>query len=151
MTWELLVELLRNEAKEVWLAVWLVIWTIEDLRFRKICLWQVVFVVSVGVIWQGIAGHLFTAEGIGGLMLGAGAVGFGLLTRDRFGMGDAMVILCLGLYLGGGKSLTVVMWGLLTASVVSLYLLWFRGKRKNYAIPFIPCLLVGNLLTWITL
>ena len=151
MTWELWKELLKNEGRELWLAVWLVIWTTWDLRFRKICLWQVVLVVSVGLVWQGIIGALFTVTEISGLALGAGALGFSLLTQDRFGMGDAMVILCLGLYLGGGKGLTVVMWGLLIASVVSLYLLWIRKKSKKYAIPFIPCLLAGYLLEWITL
>jgi len=146
MTWIDIQEILKNHAIEVWLVVWLVLWTWWDLRYRVICRWQGILVLAAGLLWQGIGGHLFTASVLGGLILGVVAMGFSWVTEDRFGRGDAMVILCLGLYLGFGNSLSVLMWGLLVASIVSLYLLWVRKKSKKYTIPFIPCLMAGYLI-----
>ncbi len=154
MTWTDMQVFLENHVKEVWLVAWLAVWTWWDLRCRMICRWQVILVLTTGLVWQGIDGLLFTATVLGGLALGVAGWGFSLVTEDRFGRGDAMVILCLGLYLGFGSSLSVLMWGLLIASAVSLYLLWVKKKSKNQSIPFIPCLAAGYLiqraLWWIT-
>ena len=151
MTWNAIWAVLREEAKELWLMVWLVVWTVWDLRYRKICLWQILLVVGAGFLWQWIDGSLFTGTVWGGLLLGVTAWGFSLLTEDRFGRGEAMVILCLGLYLGFSRSLSTLLWGLLAASAVSLYLLLVRKKSVRQSIPFIPCLAAGYLLLGITL
>lgn len=146
MIWSEVVTILQNQGKEVWLALWLAVWTMWDLRYQKICGWQGILVLAVGVMWQGIAGRLFTSTVLGGVALGLAAWGFSLITKDRFGRGDAMVILCLGLYLGFGICLSVLMWALLVASFLSLYLLLVQKKSKDHAIPFIPCLAAGYLI-----
>ena len=146
MIWNTIKELLPYHAGEIWLILWLILWTWWDLRYRVICRWQGYLVAFSGVVWQGLTGQLFTASVIGGLALGTAVFGFSLLTRDRFGRGDAMVVWCLGLYLGFGQCLSVLMWGLLVASVVSLYLLWICKSSKDQSIPFIPCLAAGYLL-----
>ena len=147
MTWE-------NHVKEIWLVAWLIVWSWWDLRHRVICRWQVILVAVTGSLWQGIVGGLFTATVLGGLALGVAAWGFSVATEDRFGRGDAMAILCLGLYQGFGRSLSILMWGLLVASAVSLYLLWVKKRSRDQSIPFIPCLMLGYLIQkgilWIT-
>ena len=154
MIWTEFIELMRNEGKELWLILWLAVWTLWDLRYQKICCWQGILVLVTGLIWRGIDGQLFTATVPAGMALGLAAWSFSLATEDRFGRGDAMVIWCLGLYLGFGTGLAVLMWGLLIASAVSLYLLWCRKKTKDQSIPFIPCLAAGLLiqqgLEWIS-
>lgn len=146
MTWIDIQVFLESHVKEIWLVLWMLLWTWWDLQYRVICRWQGLLVVAAGVLWQGIDGQLFTASVLGGLALGAFAWGFSWVSEDRFGRGDAMVILCLGLYLGFGSSLSVMMWGLLIASVLSLYLLWVRKRTKDQSIPFIPCLMAGYLM-----
>ena len=146
MIWNGMKELLRYHAGEIWLILWLFLWTWWDLRYRVICRWQGYLVALTGLVWQWVVGQLFSASVLGGMAMGTAIFGFSVLTKDRFGRGDAMVVWCLGLYLGFGKSLSVLMWGLLIASVVSLYLLWICKNSKDQSIPFIPCLAAGYLI-----
>ena len=146
MTWIEVLLFLQQNTKEIWLILWLMIWAVWDLKYRVIHLWQAVLVMAAGLLWQGIDGELFTASVLGGLVLGGVVWWISWVTKDRFGRGDAMVILCLGLYLGFGICLSVLMWALLVASFLSLYLLLVQKKSKDHAIPFIPCLAAGYLI-----
>ena len=146
MTWIEVLLFLQQNTKEIWLILWLMIWAVWDLKYRVIHRWQGVLVMAAGLLWQGIDGELFTASVLGGLVLGGVVWWISWATKDRFGRGDAMVILCLGLYLGVGICLSVLMWALLVASFLSLYLLLVQKKSKDHAIPFIPCLAAGYLI-----
>ena len=132
--------------KIAWLLAWLLLWTVWDLKYRVICLWQGVLVVSVGVLWQLLDRQLWTGSILGGMVLGVTAWGCSWLTGDRFGRGDALVILCLGIYLGFSQSLVVLLWGLLVASVVSVFLLVTKKCSAKQAIPFVPCLTTGYVI-----
>lgn len=70
---------------------------------------------------------------------------FARLSAGRFGEGDALVILCLGLYLGLWESLAVVTGALFLSSAAALYLLLVRKKPSRTAIPFLPFLTVSFL------
>ncbi len=146
MIWNTVGAVSAGAAKELWLLGWLVVWTVWDLRYRKISLWQVLLVLGTGILWQWIDGSLFTATVLSGMLLGLAAWGFSVATGDRFGMGDAMVIWCLGLYRGFAEGLSALLWGLLIASVVSLYLMAIQKKSARQSIPFIPCLAAGYIV-----
>ena len=124
----------------LWFFGWLLWWTIWDLRCRAIYVWQTVLVLAVGLVWQGWQGELGSLEILGGILLGAGAILFSLATRDRFGMGDALVILCLGLYHGFAVALAVSTGGLMLASVAALGLLLLGHGRRDRTLPLIPFL-----------
>lgn len=140
---------MEEKGKILVLTVWLGIWTVSDIRRRGIARWQVLLVILIGVFWQLLAKKLFSWNVAGGLFLGGLALGFCKASGERFGRGDAMVILCLGLYSGFTISLTIVMLALLSASAVSLYLLLIKRKSRQTAIPFIPFLAAGFAITLI--
>ena len=139
---------MHGNGKMIWLLAWLLLWAAWDLRYRVICLWQGLLVLATGVVWQWWQGQLFTGTTGGGILLGMAAWGFSLLSKEQLGKGDAMVILCLGLYLGFSWSLSVLLWGLLAASAVSLWLICFKKRSSRETIPFIPFLTVGYVLVW---
>ncbi len=130
-------------SKTIWLFVWMVIWTWWDWKRWVISRRQGIFVLAAGLVWQMAENHLLTPSVIGGILLGMGAWGFSLATKDQFGRGDALVILCLGIYLGFSESLSVLLWGLLIASIVSVYLLAVKKWSRKQSLPFIPCLTAG--------
>ena len=88
----------------------------------------------------------FTWETAGGLAAGSLFWLFSRLSDGQLGEGDALVIVCLGLYLGLWKSLTVVLAALFLSSGVALYLFLFRRKPSRTAMPFLPFLAAGFLI-----
>ena len=119
------------------------LWTVWDLRYREILLWQILLVLTVGVLWQMLRGACWTGDILGGIAFGAAACGFSRATKDRFGMGDGLVILCFGVYHGFAQALSVSLAGLFLASAVSLFLMVIRGWDRQRSIPLIPCFLAG--------
>jgi len=130
-------------AKIIWLLVWLLIWSVWDLRYRVVPFWQVVFVFGAGLLWQLCQGQLWTTDVLGGLLVGGITGTISWLTQEQLGWGDAMVILCMGVYLGAADCVEALLWGLMAASLFSLYLLVFKKKSSRQSIPFIPFLTMG--------
>lgn len=126
-----------------WLSLWLTVWTISDIKRRTVRLWQTLLVLGVGILWQWTAGQLITWNVAGGMLIGGLAWGFSCLSAERLGKGDALVLLCMGVYLGFAALLAVLMQALLLASAVAVYLLLIRKKTAQSAIPFVPFLAVG--------
>ena len=62
-----------------------------------------------------------------------------------FGMGDVKFLAGMGLMLGGDRSLSAVLFGLLLAGVVLLLLLATRRIGRKSFIPFGPFLIIGAL------
>lgn len=133
------------DSKMIWLLVWLLVWAVWDLRYRVIPFWQVILVISVGVVWQVCSGQLWTAGVLVGLVAGGITWIISWLTQEQLGQGDAMVILCMGLYLGIAKCMEALLWGLMAAALVSLYLLVWKKTSRHQGIPFIPFLTMGYL------
>lgn len=134
------------EWKTVWLLLWLVLWTVWDIRCLAIYSWQAILVLVLGLLWQLTDGQLFTGSVLGGLALGAGFWIFSLLSGDRFGQGDALVILNMGLYCGFAVTMSAAWIGLLLASLWSVYLLLVKRCGSRQGIPLIPFLTVGYVV-----
>ena len=62
-----------------------------------------------------------------------------------FGIGDVKLLAGMGLMLGGDRSLSAVLFGLLLAGVVLLVLLATRRIGRKSFIPFGPFLIIGAL------
>lgn len=67
------------------------------------------------------------------------------LTRESIGYGDSIMIFILGIYLGGIKSLQVVLIASLGASLFSLIFCIKSGWKRKTTIPFIPFLAAAYL------
>lgn len=133
----------------VWLFAWLTVWAAVDIRRRSVSLHQILFVMILGVFWQLWKEAFFTWTTAGGLAVGGLFWLFARLSAGRLGEGDALVMVCLGLYLGLWKSLAVVLAALFLASGAALYLLLIRKKPSRTAMPFLPFLAAGFLIVGI--
>lgn len=131
---------------QMWLLSWMLVWAGSDIRHRAVRLEPVVLVLICGLVWQAVNGRLFVWDTAGGILMGAAAWAFSCLTEGRLGKGDALVILCLGLYMGLAVSLAVLMLSLVLSSAAALYLLAIRKKPAGTAIPFIPFLTGGFII-----
>ena len=130
----------------IWLFGWLLLWAAADIWKRSVSLGPILLTILLGVVWRLCRGALLTWGTAGGLAMGGLFCLFARLSAGRFGEGDALVILCLGLYLGLWESLAVVTGALFLSSAAALYLLLVRKQPSRTAIPFLPFLTVSFLL-----
>lgn len=120
--------------------------TWEDVRKKEV---TVIYVLLFGV--AGVVMHLlFPVCSIYNLLWGGLLGGVMMLasvvSHGNIGMGDAILLVVTGIYLGGADNLELFLTGLLLAAVWSLGLLIFKKKRGNDEIAFIPFLLVSYFI-----
>ena len=121
------------------------LYSIEDIRKRTI---TAKYLIVFGI--AGVMIHLCKRDiSLLGLLLGAG-VGMGMvcisfITRGRVGMGDGLLLITTGIFLGGAVNMELLMISLVYASFYSLGVIIFRKKKKNCEIPFIPFIFAGYI------
>lgn len=117
----------------------------EDIRKKELTI-PYILLFGIGGVWL----HLFFPvcsiySIIGGTLLGAAMVLASLASKGGIGMGDGILLVVTGVYLGGSRNLKLFFMGLLLAACWSLGLLAFRKKKGNETIAFAPFLLLSYL------
>lgn len=121
-------------------------WT--DIRRKQISLFSVGLFLAAGIFYECIILEKNSAV-FWGLLPGAVLLGVSKLSREALGMGDALLMLVLGIYLGLEAALDVLLLALFLAAVWAGILLFVGKKGRNYAFPFVPFLLIGYMGRWI--
>ena len=67
-------------------------------------------------------------------------------TRGNVGMGDGILLVVTGVYLGGSENLALFMMGLLLSALWSLGLLLLKKKGRKEEIAFVPFLLLSYFI-----
>lgn len=132
--------------REVFPAILLMYSSWTDIRRREIS--------GRALMIFGVVGLLFTYIGIQlegflfctGILLGLFLMVLSVLTQGELGMGDGLLVLVIGLFLGGEKTLAVLLTGMLLAALFSMTMLVARGFMRRHPFPFVPFLLGGFAL-----
>lgn len=133
----------------------LAVCTYSDLKRREISLTIVILFSLAGLLCRGFLG--FWWMGITELVLRF-VPGFFLLIivffrKKDIGAGDAIMILATGYILGCEYNLYMLEIGSLTAGLYGLFMIYFKGQKKNKSLPFAPFLLIGcfgaGIVYWI--
>jgi len=102
-----------------------------------------------GVLVLGVVTHewdIVLRSVAAGLLLSAGFISVGLIAPRVLGMGDAKLMLPIGMYLGW-LGWNAVWWGLVgafaTAGLLGMILVLLRVRRMDSALPFGPFLLAS--------
>ncbi len=121
----------------------LVICTIEDCLNKKIVIWHLLIPLPFLCLDLWCNAKVTVLSRILGLIIGAIFLLLSKLTKEQIGIGDAYVIIVIGLMLGGIHCLEIITFSFLLSSIVAIILmLMFHFSRKK-TIPFIPFLLLG--------
>ncbi|MCI9174076.1 MAG: hypothetical protein HFH49_03885 [Lachnospiraceae bacterium] len=123
--------------------------TWEDVKRKELTLMYILLFGACGVCL-----HLFYPECsiysmLLGMLLGAAMMLISWMSRGRTGMGDGILLVVTGVYLGGIGNLRLLLTGLIFAAVWSLMLLIFGKKTGKEKIAFVPFLLISYLLMMI--
>lgn len=87
-------------------------------------------------LWNRLAG------GAVGLIL----VGFSILSREQFGKGDSVLLLCSGISMGLYYLTVLLMLAFGMSAVIGIALLLCKKIKKSTKIPFVPFLFVAQLI-----
>lgn len=124
----------------------LVVCSVFDLWKKQIPL-VVLFIFGVtGLGYQVMYGKLSLWDVIWGVMVGGVLYIISLVTGERIGKGDAVMLMCTGSYLGFWTNVVLLWVGSVLTGVVCLALYVFRKKGRNASVPFAPFLLAAYLV-----
>ncbi|MGN0342202.1 MAG: prepilin peptidase [Roseburia sp.] len=127
------------------LMAMLAVCSLEDIRHRQVNCIPVLMWGVVGVVFH-ILWHQQTVYSMAaGLLPGIILLVIALISGGAIGIGDGLVVIVMGIFLGGIRNLQVLCVALVLSAVISLGLLVMKKKNKRDSIPFIPCLLVAYL------
>lgn len=117
----------------------------EDIRKKKL---TVIYILLFGI--AGVCVHLFYPvcsiySILCGMMLGVAMMFASWATRGKIGIGDGILIVVTGVYLGGIGNLELLFTGLLLAASWSLGMLVLGKKKGKEEIAFVPFLLAAYL------
>ena len=123
--------------QEIGLCLFLGYFTYEDIKTRRLSGKGIFLFAIVG----GIISVLFPAYRIGQILLGMGIGGglliMSLLSKGGIGVGDGIVVLISGIYLGVQENCFLLLLALLVSSLYSGFLWIGKKVDRKQKIPFI--------------
>lgn len=117
----------------------------QDYKEKKVSLYCVLFAGIAGIALHILFLEHSVADILAGMSIGAVVLMISWVSRGRIGLGDGMVLVISGIFLGFWQNLKLFMMALLLAGIWSLFLLTIKKKGRNYRIPFLPFLLAAYL------
>lgn len=119
--------------------------TAQDMKKRQIRLNFVLVFGILGVFFHMLWRMLSIGNILLGMSVGAALLLLSVLTKGGIGVGDALILIVTGIYLGLEKNLELFLFGLFLCSMWSLGLLVLRKKSRKDSIPFVPFLLAAYM------
>lgn len=115
----------------------------EDVKYRRL---TVIYIFMFGI--AGVILHMFAPvcsiySILWGMLLGLVLILISAATRGSLGMGDGILLVVTGVYLGGYGNLQLFLYGLLLSALCSLGLLVLKRKKRKDEIAFVPFLLLS--------
>lgn len=117
-------------------------WT--DIRKRRISLLSIGIFALVGLAYQGLYKKQLSPVFLG-LIPGFLLLTVSRISREALGMGDALLMLVLGIHLGLRDSIEVLLLALFLAAFWAGILMLICRKKGDYEFPFVPFLLLGYI------
>lgn len=117
----------------------------RDCKEKSIYLYLPIVAGVMGVILH----TFFLERGVADMLWGAGIGGCVILlawiSKESIGVGDGIMLMVSGIYLGFWENLELLFTALLLVGVTALFLMVVKKKRRDYRVPFLPFLLVAYL------
>ena len=117
--------------------------SLEDIREKKITVNITLFSGIIGIVLHLFFQNQSIYEMLAGTLPGVGILFLNRLTKGKIGMGDGIVFMLTGLYLGFGKNMILMFLSFVLAGVFALFLLIRGGDKGDEKMPLIPFLFLG--------
>ena len=134
-----------REISEWMMLLFLIVCSISDFRERSV---KTALLAGMSLLLL-LFCVFITKESLLSVGIGAAIGGvfwlFSYWTREALGYADSWIILLIGIYLGGRKTLYLLTAAFLAAGLFSLVLLVWKRWSGRMSIPFIPFLALGYI------
>lgn len=118
----------------------------QDILHRKILIRWLVYFAIVGILcWMIIIKEPVTML-ILGIIPGFVLLIFSVLSHGSIGIGDGILLMALGIYLGVVSTVRIIVYAVFLSAFYALFLYFGKKKGRDYEMPFVPFLLVAFLV-----
>lgn len=117
----------------------------RDWKEKQIYLYMPIMAGIVGLILHLLYQERTLLEIFLGAGLGVIMIIIALVSRESIGIGDGVMLMVSGIFLGPWKNLELLISALMLVGVTALFLIVVKKKERNYRVPFLPFLLVAYL------
>lgn len=118
----------------------------DDYRTKHIKLMELIIFAVIG-IWFDIVYTKYTLESIlGGVGVGVAMYIFSIISKEKIGKGDALLVMVTGLYLGFMNTIVLVWLSSVLAALVGLVLIRKYDNKADKEMPFVPFILLAYLI-----
>lgn len=135
---------MRNMWNILFVTGWLIVSGIMDVKNRRVPVWMLALGGAL-TVWAAFCRQCGYLEILTGSLPGVLLLLIAFATK-KAGYGDGIVLCCLGVALGGEKSLLLFGLSLFLISLCALILLVLRRVKRNTGLPFLPFLAAAWLL-----
>ncbi len=118
----------------------------EDIRKRSIHLVPLIMAAIAGLMMHLYFCRITIWNIFGGLTIGLAMYAISLLTGEKIGKGDALLLAVTGIFLGFWGNLILLWIASCLAAIGGVVAVCFFHKGKEYEIPFAPFLFVGFVI-----
>lgn len=119
--------------------------SLEDLRRMKIYMPPLYAALAMGILWAIFGDSALFLYRLAGLLSGGLLLLLVFFSQEAIGLGDAVLFLALGIWLGLWESLLLLTASLVLAALAGIFL-WIRKKSMKQAFPFVPFVLIAYVL-----
>ena len=117
--------------------------TIEDCRKKRILLCPVLLFGIAGLILHLYYRNITIYSLLAGCLIGAFLLLISKVTGGKIGIGDGLVLIVTGIYLGFENNTILFLHGLFFCGIWSLLMLLTKKKKGSDEVPFVPFLLLA--------
>lgn len=112
--------------------------TISDIKEKRINIVPIIMVAFVALLADFMGLSIGLLDGMLGCIVGVILLIASKLTKESIGLGDGALFTAAGLILGFWQNVILLWLASLLCGMYGLALMFFKNKRKNYEIPFMP-------------
>ena len=128
----------------------LIIASIRDIIYKEIDIKEIAVLFGLMLVYVIFEDSFNIMYSVFGAVFGVGMMLFSKISQQALGLGDALVLLILGIGFGIFRIMYVLMVALLLSSIIVIGLLILKKVGKKTQLPFIPHLSIGVFVMMIT-
>ena len=135
-----------NNVKVVVLGILLCICAAEDMYCKKLHLALLAAYGVAGFIIYMMDGTMRPLDLVGGMGIGLVLVVLSYLSKGAVGLGDGILCVVTGIYLGAVGNMLLLLIALMIVGLWALISISILKRNKKYEIPFAPMVLVAYFI-----
>lgn len=121
---------------------------VDDFRTKQVKVMELAVFAVLGILMNVIYRPHTLISVVGGVAVGLFVYLFSIISNEKIGKGDALVVAVSGLYLGFMNTVLVLWLGSLLALLGGVFYIYYNRKPLDTEVPFVPFLLLSYVILY---